>query len=251
MNFIKSIFDSRNVLKNVLEIKGYKSSEIEDLSIEELDELYDGSTISNDVNDKFSFSINHKDIPQQQIHIRYYNLPKKGDTKSLRVTRKLISDIDALYEDDDVNYEDNCIYIINEKMSDSIYELIYKYNVNHLESYDNDEIDDLNPTIQDFLKRDDNNYNFRSIHNIHIVWLNILSFNPLDHILVPKHRIIKDDKEIETILGKCNCSKKDLPGIYSYSDPIAILLGAMKGDLCEVIRINKHSGLSYNYRICV
>jgi DNA-directed RNA polymerase subunit H (RpoH/RPB5) len=251
MSFLKSIFDSRNVLKQVLDIRGYKSSEIEDRTIEELDEIYDEASVANNVNEQFSFSISHTEIPHKKIHVKYYNLPKKGDSKSLRVTRSIINHIDTLYEEEDVNYEDDCIYIINEKLSDSIYDLLYKYNSNSQESYENDEIDDLNPAIQKFINKSDTMYNYRCIHNIHIIWLKILAFNPLSHKLVPKHRIIKNNKQIAEILAKCNCTKKDLPILFSYRDPIAIILGAMKGDLCEVIRVNKHSGLSYNYRICV
>jgi hypothetical protein len=57
MSFLKSIFDSRNVLKQVLDIRGYKSSEIEDRTIEELDEIYDEASVANNVNEQFSFSI--------------------------------------------------------------------------------------------------------------------------------------------------------------------------------------------------
>ena len=249
MSFINLISDSRNVLKGVLEKRGYKTDNIKHIGIEELDDLYDKGSSNGSVSEAFSFNVTHSEIPDLKTHIMYYNLPNKGDSKSLRVTRSIINKIEGLYEEEDVNYEDNCIVIINEKVSDSIRDLIFKYNLVSKERILNDEIEDLNPTIQEYIKGD-NKYNIKSIHNVHIIWLKILALDPINHFRVPKHRIIKDNAEIKEILEKCNCRKSQLPIINAYSDTIAVLLEATPGDICEVIRINKHSGVSVNYRLC-
>ena len=77
-------------------------------------------------------------------------------------------------------------------------------------------MDELNPTIQDYIKKDDNKYNIKNIHNVHIIWLKVLALDPLNHIRVPKHRVIKDTAEIKEILSKCNCRKSQLPVIDSF-----------------------------------
>jgi len=250
MSFINIIHNSRNVLKTVLDIRGYNPSDMKNYTVEQLDELYDKGTADGAINEVFSFSVKHKSIPDLKTHIMYYNLPNKGDTKSLRVTRSIINFIEGHYDDDDVNFEDNCLIIINEKVSNSIRDLLFKYNLESKERLENDEVDELNPKIQEYINKDDNNYNISSIHNVHIIWLKVIALDPLNNIRVPTHRIIKDKTEIKDILVKCNCKKSQLPIINAFSDTITILHGAIPGDLCEVIRINNHSGISYNYRLC-
>lgn len=250
MSIINLIQESRNVLKDVMDQRGYDPKTIKDYTIIQLDELYDKASSEGNVNDIFSFSVNHKEIPEIKTHIIYYNLPKKGDTKSLRVTRSIINYIETIYEEEDINYEDNILLIINEKVSESIEHLLSKYNLTSKEKLINDEIDELNENIQVYINKDDNKYNIKNIHNVHICWLKIVAIDPLNHIMVPKHRIIKDDDEINKILIKCNCTKSQLPVVYSFSDTIVLLLGGIPGDLCEVIRINKHSGVAVNYRLC-
>lgn len=250
MSFINIIHNSRNVLKNVLDIRGYNSGDMVNYTVEQLDELYDKGSADGEVNDVFSFSVKHKEVPDLKTHVMYYNLPNKGDTKSLRVTRSIVNFIEGHYEEDDVNFEDNCLIIINEQVSNSIRDLIFKYNLVSKERIVNDEVDELNPAIQEFIGSEDNKYNISSIHNVHIIWLNVIALDPLNHIRVPKHRIIKDKAEIKELLEKCNCKKSQLPIINAFSDTIAVLHEATPGDLCEIIRINKHSGVSYNYRLC-
>lgn len=251
MSVVQNLYNSRGVLKNVLDIRGYNSkSEIKDLTLDELDRLYDSSSASGEVSEAFSFSVTHKDIPDLKTHVLYYNIPKKGDSRAPRVTRSILNTINSIYEEDDNNVEDNCLVIINEQLSDTIMKLIVKLNIENREKISNDDTGETNPTIQEFIAKDTNNYNKKSLGNVHIIWLKVVSLDPLNHSMVPEQRIIKDNKEIKGILNKCNCNKNQLPIINSYSDNIAILLCATPGDVCEIKRINKHSGIAYAYRLC-
>tara|TARA_A100001015_G_scaffold319618_1_gene443060 strand:- start:352 stop:1110 length:759 start_codon:yes stop_codon:yes gene_type:complete len=251
MNIVQNLYNSRNVLKKVLDIRGYNSNtEIKDYTIDELDRDYDSSSANGTVSDKFSFSVTHKEIPEQKTHVLYYNIPKKGDSRAPRVTRSIINTINSLYEEEDNNIEDNCLIVINEAQSETIMKLIIKLNIEHRENIINDDTGENNPTIQEFIQNSNNKYNYKYLGNVHVIWLKILALDPLSHSMVPEHRIIKDSEEIKEILIKCNCNKNQLPMIYSYSDTIAKLLCATPGDLCEIKRINKHSGIAITYRLC-
>lgn len=251
MSFIQLILNTRNVLKKVVALRGY-SPDIIDYSLDDLEKMYEKGTMENNINEVFSFSVPHRDIPDLKLHIKYYNLPKKGEHKSTKVsTKAFCNNCDAFYEEEDINYEDNCLYIINEKLSDSIKEGINKYNLVAREQLVNDEIDDLNPKIQAFINDKKTPFNNKHLHNIHIIWLKILSLDPINHDLVPQHRIIKNEEHINNICSRINCNINQLQCIQSYSDTMSILLEGCPGDICEIKRINKRSGISYNYRLCV
>jgi DNA-directed RNA polymerase subunit H (RpoH/RPB5) len=249
MSLINNIKNSREVLKNILHERGYIAN-YEDYQIEQIEEIYDKGSISGDLSEVFTVSAEHKEIPKLKTHVIYYNLPKKGDSKTLRVTRSIINTIDSMYEDEDINYEDNIIILINGNLSDSIVDLMYKYNMLAQDKLKHGEIDDLNSTIQKYIEKKDSVYNIKSFHNVHIINIKKVSIDPLNHSLVPKHRIVKNEKEINEILINTNTEKNQLAIINSYTDTIAILLGATPGDVCEISRINKHSGVSVNYRLC-
>lgn len=88
--------------------------------------------------------------------------------------------------------------------------------------------------------------------NVHIIIFDIkaLLFNPLKHVLVPKHRILSDI-EVSEIEKKYNIRKKDEFNEISRFDPIAKAIGMKPDEICEIIRPSKTSINSYNYRLCV
>ena len=55
MSFINIIHNSRNVLKNVLDIRGYNSDDMVNYKVEQLDEIYDKGSAEGNVNEVFSF----------------------------------------------------------------------------------------------------------------------------------------------------------------------------------------------------
>lgn len=71
----------------------------------------------------------------------------------------------------------------------------------------------------------------------------------MDHVLVPKCRILKDN-EVEELLKKYGVSKKALPKILA-DDPVVKELGAKKGDVIEFIRNSPISGKALYYRVVV
>ena len=63
-----------------------------------------------------------------------------------------------------------------------------------------------------------------------------LLYNPLDHVFVPKHRIMSDN-EVRELTEVDRILLKQLPKISSF-DPVCKRLGADEGDVIEVNRVN-------------
>jgi DNA-directed RNA polymerase subunit H (RpoH/RPB5) len=77
-----------------------------------------------------------------------------------------------------------------------------------------------------------------------------LQFNPLEHYLVPPHRVLTNDEVIQ-IKNKYNImDDSQFPDISRF-DPIAQVIGIRPGQVCEIIRPSKTAINSYYYRICV
>lgn len=77
-----------------------------------------------------------------------------------------------------------------------------------------------------------------------------LMFNPMNHVLVPKHRKLTPE-EVSQMMEKYNIKGKiQLPYILR-NDVIAKWLGLKQGDVVEIERYNENSGLAYYYRVCV
>jgi DNA-directed RNA polymerase subunit H len=71
----------------------------------------------------------------------------------------------------------------------------------------------------------------------------------LDHVLVPKGRILKE-KEVEELLKRYGIAKDALPKILS-DDPVVKELGAKKGDVIEFVRNSPIAGKALYYRVVV
>ncbi len=71
----------------------------------------------------------------------------------------------------------------------------------------------------------------------------------LDHIFVPKVRILSED-EAEELLKKYHITKDMLPKILS-TDPVVVEIGAKPGDILELRRNSPVAGESIYYRVVV
>lgn len=76
-----------------------------------------------------------------------------------------------------------------------------------------------------------------------------LSFNILNHALVPPHRILNKEEEAE-IREKFNIKEdSQLPEISRF-DPVAMAIGMRPKQVCEIIRPSKTSIETKYYRLC-
>lgn len=78
-----------------------------------------------------------------------------------------------------------------------------------------------------------------------------LQFNiPDNTLLVPKHKLISDDDEIQDILNKYQVKRNQLPLIL-HTDKMAKYINAKSGNLVQITRISPTSGEYIVYRCVV
>jgi len=77
-----------------------------------------------------------------------------------------------------------------------------------------------------------------------------LMSNPLDHVLVPKHEIVPDDKHAELLKTYNMKTKANLPIIRFHEDIIARLLGLIPGSIVKITRPSPSAGIYTVYRVC-
>ena len=87
--------------------------------------------------------------------------------------------------------------------------------------------------------------------NIFITVLTVkqLQFNILNHVLVPKHRIL-NEIESEEIRKKYNIMDDSQMPDISRHGPVSKILGLRPGEICEITRSSKTGIISKFYRIC-
>lgn len=80
-------------------------------------------------------------------------------------------------------------------------------------------------------------------------WIDLLMFNVLNHVKVPKHEILSVDEREEFIKSLDIKSETQLPQI-SKVDPVAKFLGMKTNDICRIIRTSETAGKTLYYRLC-
>ena len=104
--------------------------------------------------------------------------------------------------------------------------------------------DNVNDTIKKYTEELLNEGYF-----IIIFTLEELSYNILNHILVPPHRILSEE-ETKEIKEKYNVmSNNKFPEISRF-DPVAKVIGIRPGEVCEITRKSKTAITSKFYRFC-
>ncbi len=76
-----------------------------------------------------------------------------------------------------------------------------------------------------------------------------IGFSILDHVMVPKHRILDDD-EAEGLLSTYNIEKEKLSKIR-ITDPVIKEIGANANDIIEIIKKSETAGESIFYRLVI
>lgn len=81
--------------------------------------------------------------------------------------------------------------------------------------------------------------------------IKVLQFNISKHVLVPKHDVIRDEKEIKSIIEKFSLKTKYQLPIILKTDAMAKYLGLKNGDIVKIIRDSPTSGEYVTYRCCI
>ena len=84
---------------------------------------------------------------------------------------------------------------------------------------------------------------------VNVINIKRLQFNILNHVLVPKHRVLNDE-ETNTFKQKYNISdNSQIPDISRFS-PVAQVIGIRPGQICEITRKSKTAIDTLFYRVC-
>jgi DNA-directed RNA polymerase I, II, and III subunit RPABC1 len=86
-------------------------------------------------------------------------------------------------------------------------------------------------------------------YNITYFQLKSLIINPMTHVLVPYHRVVRKDEEAEVLRRSHVETKEQLPRILP-SDPIAKFIGLKHGQIVEIHRKSETAGINIVYRFC-
>lgn len=145
--------------------------------------------------------------------------------------------------------------IVNDTMK-IIYYMNSKFKINDLRKYiQPSETQKISNIILVF-KEKINNFNPKNIDefanvNLQVFLIKELLFNISKHHLVPKHEVIRDSDEIDTLVNTFNLKKKFQFPIILKTDPMARYLNMQSGELVKITRISPSAGENIIYRCCV
>jgi len=86
--------------------------------------------------------------------------------------------------------------------------------------------------------------------SLQVFYLKELLYNPMKHVLVPKHEKMSEEETKQMLSTYLIKHKSQLP-IISKTDVIARWLGLRHGDVIRITRYNETSGTYYYYRCCL
>jgi len=210
MSNVSIVYKSRRTILELMENLGYDITDYENFSVNEVNSMFLNKQLDMFLEKKDKNSETNK---KQKIYIRYYL------TKSIRPQniQEIIDDLFNLEET--LTKDDTLLIVVKEEMNDTI-----KSFIKHV--WETEGI-------------------FIVIHNI-----KRLQFNILQHVLVPKHRIM-DEEEITTLKKKYNIQHNNLLPDISRFDPVAQAICLRPGQICEILRPSKTAIQSNYYRVCV
>jgi DNA-directed RNA polymerase subunit H (RpoH/RPB5) len=279
-NPVKKVFQSRNILLEILTEQGYETNEYLDFDIYQIDTMINKRQLDMILKKpKTTVSINKQPIEYfSKSFLQLLLDPPKTETVSgTEPTSLLQMDLDSSEsekekeekeeeeeEEEEENEEEN-----EENEEEKIYiryELDHNFRFTQVESlinqlYDDSRADRLKPqdTLFIVIKDDPNDSVINGLENIWetrgilvvIVPIRHLQFNKLKNVLVPQHRLIKDKAEIRRIMKKCNIRSPDQFPKISRFDGVGQLFCPRPGNVFEILRSSPTAGLSYMYRICI
>jgi DNA-directed RNA polymerase subunit H (RpoH/RPB5) len=209
---ISQIYQSRKIILELMDQQGFDTSGYANFSISEINAMKQNNQLDMLLESKPP-TTEGKTADGNKIYIRYYL------AKTIRP-----ANIHEMIDD---------LFILTEtlKKNDTLY-IIIKDNVNET----------LINELKHIWERD----------GIFIIIENIkcLQFNILNHILVPKHNVMKDN-EVKDIMIKFNVNDKNQFPDISRFDPVSRAIGLRPGQVCHIIRPSKTAIETDYYRICV
>ena len=209
-SIISQIYNSRNIILELMEKQNYNVLDYKGFSINEVNTMKVNNQL--DMILEKEESNNNEETKKRKIYIRYYL------AKALR-PNNLQEMIDDLFNVEEVLTKEDTLFII---VKDEVNETLLN-TLKHIW-----ETDKIFIVIQP-LKR--------------------LQFNILEHVLVPNHRILSLSETIQVKNRYNIINDNQFPDISRF-DPVAQAIGIRPGEVCEIIRPSKTAVTAQYYRIC-
>ena len=239
---------TRYTLKEILS-KDWDVSTVPDYSEKEIDAIYNLPSANLSPFPGYAgacnFSVSHRKIPSHRLHVIYYNFPENGKNSS-KVTKTACDKIEDYYTNEEVGNEDSIFVIINDNISESLVKSFDELNIK-LQGTLKDT--GLSEEIKSEMEENNISYELKHFKNVYLFTVNNFTNNILKHRLVPEHKAIRQRKEIEEVLEKCNCHLNQLPIILK-NDIMSKMLRLVSGDICEIKRKSDKCGEYSFYRVC-
>lgn len=213
---ISQLYNSRNTIIELMDKNGYNVKEYENFSVNELNTMRQNNQLDMLLEKKeveAEFMLKDNTERKKKIYVHFYL------GKSLR-PNNIQEIIDDLFHLEEILIKSDTLYIVikdepNETLMNEI-----------KQTWERDEIF----IVLESIKR--------------------LQFNILNHILVPKHRILSN-LEVTNIMAKYNITEKSLFPEISRFDPVARAIGIKPSQVCHIIRPSKTAIEANYYRVCV
>lgn len=250
MNTVAKISQTRRNLKKYLK-HDWDTSVIEDLSIKEVDSLYGLSVPQTQGVPSFgpctpcNFTVNHREIPEHQLHVIYYNFGEKNEPPP-KITKTCGEKIRSLYDNDIIKSDDSLLLIFQSPITDTIAKTIEDIYTDGQETLKQTNLSDDVLGANEGL---DEPYRLAHFRNIHAFYLDHLAIDITAHEIVPIHESLRKENDIQEVLKKCNCKLHQLPKIMR-TDPQAKCMRLAPDDICKITRTSS-VGEVVTYRVCI
>ena len=208
---ISHIFNSRKIILELMEKQGYNVNDYANFSISEVNSMKQNNQLDMLLETKDE-NVTDENI-KKKIYIRYC-LNARPAAKNIQ---EMIDDLFILTET--LKKTDTLFIIIKDDPNETLIN-----ELNHIWETDGIFI------VVESIKR--------------------LQYNILEHILVPKHRILLQS-EVQQIMTKYNINNKSQFPDISRFDPVARVIGLRPGQVCHITRPSKTAIEADYYRICI
>ena len=212
MNFVQKLYQSRGVVLEMLESRGYNVSPYKNYSLKEINLMHKNTPSKISIeNTPLDILVKHN-ANDSQLLLKYLYISKIRIPNIITVINELKKEM--------LNENDVVIFITKDKIT-------------------NENI--LDAQLENLYKRE-------KIF-VQVFWIDKLVINITNHELVPKHRIITEDEK-EGLLDRLDISSLSQLQLILKTDPVAKFYGMKRGDVCEILRPSETSGIYINYRYC-
>lgn len=214
---MKNIFKSRNQILNLLSKRGYDTSDYNNRSFGEVQNMYSDKQLDmllEHKTDKVTIiDDDGNEVERKKRCFVKYHLQGK-----IRINQ-VYEYIDDIYHIEEIlSKEDDFIVIVKDKPNDTLLKLMNTiWNVDNI---------------------------YFGVYDLHDYLYNLL-----EHNLIPPHRILSEEEK-DNIKKKYNILyDKQLPEISRF-DPVALAIGLRPNQLCEITRSSPTAIKTYYYRLC-